>query len=166
MAHTLTSEFSDLVLGIDHVAVAVDNIDTAIEWYSNALGFSLIKKDVTRGEHSTMLYAMLKAGSATVVLIQGTHPQSQVSQFMSEFGSGIHHIAFAVSNLDEAITRIGKAGGTTDTPIMSDVGIRQTFLPRDSSTGVRIELIERQGGTFSEKNAERLFKALEAKAQI
>jgi methylmalonyl-CoA/ethylmalonyl-CoA epimerase len=163
MAHTLTSQFSDSILAIDHVAVAVEDIDEAVQWYSKTLGFSLIKRSITTGDHSGMLYAVMKTGQATVVLVQGTSPQSQASQFFAEFGPGIHHIAFTVSNLDEAVARITEAGGTTDTPIMCDAGIRQTFLPRDSSTGVRIELIERHGGAFSERNVEGLFRALEEK---
>jgi methylmalonyl-CoA epimerase len=163
MVQTLANQLSESILAIDHVAVAVENIDEAVQWYSKTLGFSLIERSVTTGDHSGMLYAVLKAGQATIVLVQGTSPQSQVSRFLAEFGSGIHHIAFTVPDLDEAMARITEAGGTTDTPIVCDTGIRQTFLPRDSSTGVRIELIERQGGTLSEQNAERLFRALEEK---
>jgi methylmalonyl-CoA/ethylmalonyl-CoA epimerase len=163
MVHTLASQLSDCIVAIDHVAVAVENLDDAIAWYSSTLGFSLIERSVTNGAHSGMLYAVMKAGQATVVLVQGTNPQSQVSRFLAEFGPGIHHIGFTVTNLDEAMARIINAGGSTDTPIVSDTGIRQAFLPRDHATGVRIELIERQGDSFSSQNAERLFKTLEEK---
>ena len=76
---------------------------------------------------------------------------------------GIDHVAIAVANLDKTIDKVIKAGGITDTPVISDNGIRQAFLQRDPTTGVRVELIERHGVSFSEQNVEHLFRALEEK---
>lgn len=163
MENALTTKLADLVLGIDHVAIAVKNIDASIAWYSSTLGFSLAERGEVSGDHSGMLYAVLKSGSISVVLTQGTSPASQVSKFLAASGSGVQHIAFAVTDLDTAIDRIAKAGGITDTPVISDGGIRQAFLQRDPATGMRIELIERHDGSFSKQNIERLFKALEEK---
>ncbi len=163
MTSTLTAQLADLVLGIDHVAIAVEDIDASIAWYVSAVGFALLDRSEVSGDHSGMVYAIMKAGSATVVLVQGTAPESQVSKFLAAFGAGIHHIALAVTDLDAAIGRATAAGGSADTPVISDDGIRQAFLQRDPATGVRIELIERHGVPFSEKNVEQLFRALEEK---
>lgn len=163
MNNALTSPFSDLVLGIDHVALAVEDIDASIDWYTNTLGFSLAERNEVSGEHSGMVYAVLISGQTTIVLVQGSSPASQVSRFIEAKGAGMHHIALAVSDLDEAIRRVGRSGGVADTPIVTDQGIRQAFLQRDPVTGVRIELIERHGGSFSEQNVQALFKSLEAK---
>ena len=163
MTSTLTAQLGDLILGIDHVAIAVEDIDASIARYSTALGFALLERSEVSGDHSGMLYAVMKAGSATVVLVQGTSPASQVSKFLAAFGAGMHHIALAVTDLDKAIARTTVAGGIADTPVISDDGIRQAFLQRDPTTGVRIELIERHGVPFSEKNVEQLFRALEEK---
>jgi predicted enzyme related to lactoylglutathione lyase len=75
----------------------------------------------------------------------------------------MHHIALAVSDMDLAIDRVVQAGGSTDTPVVSDDGIRQVFLQRDPATGIRIELIERHDVPFSKQNVEQLFKAFEEK---
>jgi methylmalonyl-CoA epimerase len=163
MNNVLTSAVSDLVLGIDHVALAVEDIEASISWYTNTLGFSLVECNEVSGEHSGMVYAVLTSGATTIVLVQGTSPVSQVARFIEAKGTGMHHIALAVSDLDETIRRVGKSGGVADTPIVTDQGIRQAFLQRDPVTGVRIELIERHGGAFSEQNVQALFKALEAK---
>lgn len=163
MENTLTTQLADLVLGIDHIAIAVKDIDSSIAWYSSALGFSLAERSEVSGDHSGMLYAVMKSGSTTVVLVQGTSPESQVSKFLAAFGAGMHHIAFAVTDLDEAINRVATEGGSADTPIVSDNGIRQAFLQRDPATGVRVELIERHGIPFSERNVGQLFRALEEK---
>lgn len=157
-----TDHLSDLVLGIDHIALAVSDIDASLAVYA-ALGFSLLERSEVHGEHSGMHYATLKSRDATLVLVQGTSPASQVSQFIEQFGTGMHHVAFAVSDLDEALRRSIEAGIPADTPVVSDSGIRQTFLHRDERTGVRIELIERHDAPFSEHNVERLFRSLEAK---
>src|SRR5689334_20851799 len=79
----------DCITGIDHVAVAVDDIAQAIDWYTNTLGFHLVEERETHGEHTSMLSAVVSAGSAVVVLIQGTSPQSQVSRFIEKFGPGV-----------------------------------------------------------------------------
>lgn len=156
-------QLADLILDIDHLAIAVEDIDEAVRWYSTALGFSQMKRGVTSGDHSAMLYAVMNAGRATVVLVQGTSPESQVSRFLTHFGTGVSHIAFAVADLDEAIHRVTKTGGQIDSPVITDKGIRQIFLTRDPATGVRVELVERQGGSLTDQNIERLFRALEEK---
>ncbi|MDD5471718.1 MAG: VOC family protein [Sideroxydans sp.] len=157
----LNEQLSDLILGIDHVALAVTDIDSSLKVYA-ALGFSLLDHSEVHGDHSGMRYATLKCKDATLVLVQGTSPESQVSRFVAACGTGIHHIAYAVSDLDAAIHCAQQTGITVDTPIQSDEGIRQAFLHRDADTGVRIELIERHGAPFSEHNVEGLFRALEA----
>jgi catechol 2,3-dioxygenase-like lactoylglutathione lyase family enzyme len=151
-----------LVLGIDHVAVAVEDLDAAVDWYVNALGFTLLEERLTAGAHTSMLSAVLKAGSAVVVLVQGTSPRSQVSRFVEKFGPGVQHVAFEVSDLDCALRKLEDGGGAAVTRMIQDVGIRQVFLRRDAGSGVRIELIERRGGTFSDKTVEQLFRAFES----
>ena len=163
MDDTLTPPYSDLILGIDHVAIAVEDVAASIAWYTATLGFSLVEKNEVTGDHSGMVYAVLISGATTIVLVQGTSPESQVSKFIDAKGPGMHHVALAVSDLDEALRRVNQSSGIADTPIVADQGIRQAFLPRDSISGVRIELIEREGAAFSEKNVQALFQALEAK---
>lgn len=157
----VTERLSDLILGVDHIALAVTDIEASLQSYA-ALGFRLLEQSEVHGHHSGMRYATLKSKEATLVLVQGTSPDSQVSRFIEACGSGMHHIAFSVSDLDEALQRAAQAGIAADTPIMADDGIRQAFLHRDANTGVRIELIERRDAPFSEQNVEGLFRALEA----
>jgi len=163
MEHILKTQLADMVLGIDHVAIAVQDIDASVAWYTSTLGFSLVERSEISGDHSAMLYATLISGSSTIVLVQGTSPASQVSKFLAAFGAGMHHIALAVADLDAAIERLNRDGCSIDTPVVRDNGIRQVFLQRDPATGIRIELIERHDVSFSKQNVEQLFEALEAK---
>ena len=151
----------DCITGIDHVAVAVVDLAEAIAWYTGKLGFHLVEERETRGEHTAMVSAVVTSGSAVVVLIQGTSPESQVSRFIEHFGPGVQHIAFGVRDMDEAVERLGASGGVIDTPLIVDTGIRQAFLRRDAGSGVRVELIERTGGSFSDNTVRQLFLAFE-----
>lgn len=149
------------VLALDHVAIAVEDLEQAISWYTSALGFDLVETRRTRGAETSMLSAVLKAGSAVVVLVQGVEPESQVSRFVQHMGAGVQHIAFAVADLDAALASAEAAGARSDTGVLVDEGIRQTFLAREPGSGVRIELIERRGGEFSDASVERLFRSME-----
>jgi methylmalonyl-CoA epimerase len=151
------------VLGIDHIAIAVADLAVAIRWYSDTLGLKLLERRTTRGAHTSMDSAVLAAGRFSVVLVQGNEPDCQVSKFVSKFGAGVQHVAFEVTDLDETLERVSEAGGAADTPMIAGSGIRQVFLRRDAGSGVRIELIERRGGSFSDQTVDQLFRAFESR---
>lgn len=148
-------------LAIDHVAVAVDDLEAGIDWYTANLGFEVVERRHTQGAHTAMVSAVLKAGSVILVLVQGTEPDSQVSRFIARHGPGVQHLALEVADLDAAVSQFKSAAADID--IIEEEGIRQVFLRRDAGSGVRIELIERRGGTFNDRSVENLFRAFEAK---
>ncbi|WP_426387528.1 VOC family protein [Sphingobium sp. R-21] len=149
------------VHAIDHVAIAVSNLEGSLEIYCGILGFTEIERRITRGQSTGMHSAVLRKGKAVVVLVQGVEPDSQVSRFVERFGEGVQHIAFEVSDLDEAIRHAEANGLRSETGLLEDHGIRQTFLERRAGVGPRIELIERRGGKFTDDSVERLFRAME-----
>lgn len=161
--HSVAVQLSDLIRGIDHLAIAVENLEESIAWYQGALGFSLLERRITEGSHTSMHSAVMRAGEIKIVLIKGVGPDSQVSRFLQARGPGVHHIAFAVNDMDTAVERLMQSGVQTDTPVVCGSGVRQVFLRRDPKTGVRLELIERSGNfdSFAEQNVEQLFMALE-----
>jgi methylmalonyl-CoA epimerase len=150
-----------VVLEIDHIAIAVDDIEEAKQWYSEALGFQLLEERETTGSSTSMLSAVMKAGNAIIVLIQGTSPRSQVSQFIDRFGPGVQHIGLRVSDLEKGASRVKRSGGAADTAPIEGEGIRQVFLRRDRGSGVRVELIERNGGNFTDETVNQLFREFE-----
>ena len=158
----LTQSLGDCILSVDHIAIAVVDLDAAVEWYTRCLGFKLIETRTTCGERTSMVSAVLSAGGALVVLVQGTTPESQVSRFVQHFGAGVQHIAFSVNDIEVALARVLSAGGAADTPKIRDEGIRQVFLRRDAGSAVRVELIERRGGEFSDHSVQQLFRAFES----
>jgi methylmalonyl-CoA/ethylmalonyl-CoA epimerase len=154
------------VIGIDHIAIAVADLDEGIRWYVQNLGFRVVEKRVTYGESTSMLSAVLKAGSVTLVLVQGTCPRSQVSRFLQRFGPGVQHFALEVTDLESALVTVKGAGGASDTTLIQGSGIRQVFLRRDPGSGARVELIERRGGNFTDASVAQLFREFEAKELI
>src|SRR5271165_1500136 len=113
---------------IDHVAIAVTDLDEAVRWYCENLGFVEVERRLTQGNTTAMMSAVMKSGAAVVVLLQGTSPDSQVSKFVEKFGPGVQHLAFSVTNLDSALERLQQRGAAADIDIVEGVGIRQVFL--------------------------------------
>ncbi len=149
----------DAIVSLDHIAIAVERLEEAVDLVHPGAGFrSCSRKRSTRGERTGMVSAVLACGGVVIVLVQGTEPESQVSRFISELGAGVQHVAFGVRDLDEAVTRLNEAGGAIDTPIIRDAGIRQAFVRRDPGSGVRVELIERKGGDFTDESVSGSFE--------
>jgi methylmalonyl-CoA/ethylmalonyl-CoA epimerase len=148
---------------IDHIAIAVRNLEESITFYTDVLGFELRERRKTEGKKTAMVSAVLKAGPITVVLLEGTSPESQVSKFIEHYGPGVQHLAFAVEDLPATAERLKQAGLSFDTSIIESPGLRQIFTTRDPGSGIMIELIERMGGDFSDQSVQNLFQQLEQK---
>ena len=151
------------VTSIDHVAIAVQDLEESIKFYTNVLGFELKERRRTEGKQTAMISAVLKAGPVTVVLLQGTTPESQVSRFVEHFGPGVQHLALGVENLPEMAGELEAAGMEFDTTVISSPGLRQIFSKRDTGSGQMFEFIERMGGDFSDQSVQQLFEQLEKK---
>ena len=150
--------------GIDHVAIAVPDLETSIEFYSKVLGFELVERRRTEGTATAMVSAVMKVGPLTFVLIQGTSPQSQVSRFIEHYGPGVQHIAISVENIEEVASGLKESGMEFDTTIIRSPGLQQIFTHRDAGSGLMIEFIDRSGkGDFSDQSVQELFSQLEAK---
>ena len=149
--------------GIDHVAIAVHDLEESIRLYTDVLGFELTERRRTEGKQTAMVSAVLKAGPVTVVLLQGTTPESQVSRFVEHFGPGVQHLALGVENLPEMAEELKAAGMEFDTTVISSPGLRQIFSKRDTGSGQMFEFIERMGGDFSDQSVQQLFEQLEKK---
>jgi methylmalonyl-CoA/ethylmalonyl-CoA epimerase len=148
---------------IDHVAIAVRDLEESIRFYTDVLGFELKERRRTEGKATAMISAVLKAGPITVVLLEGTSAESQVSRFVEHFGPGVQHLAIGVENLPEMTEKLKAAGMEFDTTIINSPGLRQIFSKRDAGSGMMFEFIERMGGDFSDESVQNLFEQLEQK---
>lgn len=165
-ARALEQTLGDLFLGLDHVALAVPDLDASVALYRDVLGFAVINELETRGEHTGMRSALMRLGGVTIVLVQGTEPDSQVSRFVERFGPGVQHLAIEVSDLAAASELLCARGLRYETPVIESPYTRQKFSTRDPAMGVRIELIERRSAGFDERSVRQLFLHMERNGAI
>ena len=127
---------------IDHLGVAVASIDDALGIY-RALGLSESRREEVPSQK--VLTAFLPVGESTIELLQPTSADSPVGKFLSKRGEGIHHVCFAVENLEAALADLSKKGFRLihTTPVPGAGGKRVAFLHPEAGRGVLIELAEK-----------------------
>lgn len=149
---------------IDHLAIAVDDLDEALFLYQGVLGFELLKKREIKGEFSGMLSAELCGNGFTIVLLQGTSPESQISKYIERFGSGVQHVAIEVDDIESIVERLGRGGMEFSTNIIKGENLNQIFTKRDMNSGMMFEFIQKKSMSnqgFEVGNIESLFSQLE-----
>lgn len=147
---------------IDHIAIAVRDLESAIVYFSDVLGFSLIRRLTIKGKKTGMISAEMEHADIKFVLCQGTEPDSQVSRLVSNYGPGVAHIALAVDETRQAADQLKARGAQFDTSVIEGPGLRQIFTSRDSNSGLSFEFIERSSEQgFLEENVQNLFEQLE-----
>lgn len=149
---------------IDHLAIAVIDLEKALLFYVGILGFELLKERVVQGKFSGMKSAELCAGGFSIVLVQGTNPESQVSRFIEKHGPGVQHIAIDVEDVEATSDSLKEAGLEFSTDIIRGQNLIQIFTKRDQNSGVMFELINREESKvgFDTQNIQSLFEQLEA----
>lgn len=130
------------VLNLDHVAIAVEDLDAAIDGYRDRYRVEPIYRETV--ETQGVEEAMIPVGGSFVQLLQPLGPETPVGKFLSENGEGLHHIAYAVASIEAALEHLTASGARlVDTePRIGGRGSRIAFVhPRDL-TGTLIELVE------------------------
>lgn len=131
---------------IDHIGVAVEDIDAAIELYRDSFGMELAHRETV--ESQGVEAVLLDVGDGHVELLAPLGPDTPVGKYMAKNGAGLHHVAYAVDDIDAALKGIAAAGVQL---IDSEprVGIRDSrvaFLHPRSTGGVLTEIVEPAGG--------------------
>ena len=125
---------------IDHVVIAVDDIDTASTTFTERLGFHA---DEASPKHRGM--RVLSAGGVTIVLV-GPDASDDVARHLAAHGAGIHHVSIDVLNAGYAHTALsGSANSQLTGIVVDDDGHEQFFTARDQATGVQVGFISRTG---------------------
>lgn len=160
-SEALTSVLAGHAASIDHVAIAVRDLETAVEFYST-LGFAVQSRLETRGARTGMMSAVMTAGPVTFVLLEGTSPESQVSRYVENYGPGVQHVAIAVEDIEHVCAALEEAGLDFQTDLIEAPDLRQRFTTRCPNSGMMLEIIERMDNpNFSEDSVEKLFRQLE-----
>lgn len=138
---------TSLVTAIDHVGIAVADLDAAIDWYHDTLGMILVHEEVN--EEQGIREAMLAvrgapAGTAQIQLMAPIDESSTIAKFLDKRGPGIQQMAVRVSDLDALVTQLREQGVRLiyDAPRRGTANSRINFIHPKDGGGVLIELVE------------------------
>ena len=125
---------------IAHIGIAVRALDEIVPFYRDVLGMPEVPLDDADGAR----IAGLESGESLVELLESQTDESPIGRFVAKRGPGIHHICFAVEDLDATLDRCRAAGIRLidQTPRIGAEGKRIAFLHPSSTAGVLIELSE------------------------
>ncbi len=128
---------------IEHVAIAVDDLERAVSVFASILGTPDSGRETVETEQVRV--AFFDLAGARIELLEPTSHDSPVGRFLQKRGTGLHHIALEVSDIDAALDRCRAAGIETvgEAPRAGAGGRRVAFLHPSSAAGVLLELSER-----------------------
>ena len=127
---------------IEHIGIAVKNLEASNELFASLLGTNHYKIEEVLSEGVTTSF--FKAGPNKIELLEATNLDSPIAKFIQKKGEGIHHIAFAVTDIYSEITRLKNEGFIVlnDTPKKGADNKLVVFLHPKSSNGVLVELCQ------------------------
>jgi methylmalonyl-CoA/ethylmalonyl-CoA epimerase len=127
---------------VDHIGIAVSDLERALEPYLEGLGLQVAHREVV--ETQGVRVAMLPVGETNIELLEPTSGDSPIARFIERKGPGIHHIALAVDDIDAALARMHEAGVRMidDEPRPGAGSTRVAFVHPKAMGGVLVELVE------------------------
>lgn len=149
MSNTDTSAFipADYVIAVDHVGVAVPDLDTAVAWYSDNLGMVETHREVNeaQGVHEAMLSLPGSGDDATALqLLAPINAESTIAKFIDRNGPGLQQLAYRVTDIDAVATFLQGRGVRLlyDAPRSGTANSRINFVHPKDAGGVLVELVE------------------------
>lgn len=134
---------------IDHVGVAVEDIDSALALYRDSLGMPLVHREAVQSQGVDA--ALLDVGDGHVELLAPLGPDTPVGKFLAKRGPGLHHVAYRVDDVAETLKALSAAGLRLidETPRTGIRGSRVAFLHPASTGGVLTEIVQPAAGGHS-----------------
>lgn len=130
------------LVNLDHVGIAVQDLDAALASYKERYGVEPLHREVVAAQG--VEEAMLPVGGSFVQLLAPLSPDTTVGRFIERNGEGLHHVAFAVADIDAALAHLAAEGARLIDPVAKP-GSRNSRIafvhPKDLS-GTLIELVE------------------------
>jgi methylmalonyl-CoA/ethylmalonyl-CoA epimerase len=128
---------------INHLAIAVPDIDAALAFYRDALGLEL--SEVEDVQREGVRVAFLPLGESHIELVQPTQDGTGIAKWMAKNGQGMHHVCVEVDDIDSAMARLAehKVELINPQPVTKLNGTRYAFIHPRSAFGVLVELYEK-----------------------
>ena len=127
---------------IEHIGIAVNNLEEAIEYYENTLGLKCYA--IEEVPDQKVKTAFLKIGQTKIELLESTDPEGPIGKFIEKRGQGVHHLAFSVVDIDKNLQEAKEKGVRLidSVPRKGAEGLDIAFLHPKSTFGVLTELCE------------------------
>lgn len=127
---------------IDHIGIAVNDLEEAIETYGKLLDSECYKRETV--ENQQVETAFFKTGQSKVELLGATAPDSVIAKYLAKRGEGMHHVAFEVDDIHAEMKRLKKEGFTlmNEEPTEGADNKLVAFVHPDDNHGVLIELCQ------------------------
>ncbi len=127
---------------IDHVAIAVNDLEAAVDYYRKAFGAEVEHREVV--ETDGVEEALLNVADSYVQLLTPTRPDSPVAKALEKRGEGLHHVGYRVDDCAKALASVVAAGGTPidKAPRPGSRGTTVAFVHPKGSFGTLIELVQ------------------------
>jgi len=127
---------------IEHIGIAVKNLNDAIPFYEKVLGLKCYNIEDVKDQKVKTAFFMI--GQTKIELLESTDPEGPIGKFLEKKGEGIHHIAFAVNDLENQLKKAEEKGVVLidKTPRKGAEGLDIAFLHPKSTFGVLTELCE------------------------
>ena len=134
-----------LLTEIDHVAIAVRDLEAAIDYYARVFGAEVDHREVV--ESDGVEEALLKVADSYVQLLTPTRDSSPVHAYLERRGEGIHHVAYRVADCAQALQAVKDAGGRVidEQPRPGSRGTTVAFVHPKGAFGTLIELVQEGG---------------------
>ena len=137
---------TSLLTEIDHIAIAVNDIEAAINWYADVFGATVEHREVV--ESDGVAEALLRVADSYIQLLTPTRDDSPVAKYLEKKGEGLHHVGYRVEDCAVALEAVKASGGRVidEAPRPGSRGTIVAFVHPKTSFGTLIELVEDPGG--------------------
>jgi methylmalonyl-CoA/ethylmalonyl-CoA epimerase len=140
----MTALPTDLFTAIDHVGVAVPDLDEAIAFYVDSFGFSVVHHETNQGQEVREAMLALGDSDTKLQLLAPLTPDSTIAKFLDRSGPGMQQLAYRVEDVDAVSATLRDRGVRLlyDVPRRGTSGSRVNFVHPKDAGGVLIELVE------------------------
>jgi len=131
-----------MITGINHIGIAVGNLDETVDALCKALGAA--RPEIRQVPERKMRMALISVNGIGLELLEDSSEQGMIAEYVRVHGNGIHHLSVTTDDIDADLSAIKARGihAIHDRPVMGIRGRRIAFLSPDAAAGITIELSE------------------------
>jgi methylmalonyl-CoA/ethylmalonyl-CoA epimerase len=137
----------DLITGIDHVGIAVADLDQAVRFYADVFGLTCVHEEVNEEQGVREAMLAVGGGDTQLQLLAPLTPDSAIARFLDRSGPGLQQLAYRVRDVEEVAALLRQRGLRVlyDRPRRGTAGSRVNFVHPKDAGGVLVELVEPAG---------------------